>query len=251
MMIHRCFHSAKMRFGAVFTALIASFGLSACGYGTNGPVISPGLGAKAVYGLERDSAFERTMSGADREALAVAAGALLNASTSEASRSWRSRSGLSGTIRLGAPYLVGLDSVSGARVPAPLGIDTSTPLVAATGNFVTSKNTNVRLGASTNAMVKQTVPEATILRAYGRTRSGDWILVGVANQILGYAYAELLEAAGGGDPILAGGSARRPQLCRDVWMVGSELGGAQESWSSLACRSDSGSWQVPKERGLI
>jgi hypothetical protein len=224
--------------------------LSACTTGNGGgPIFFPGGGGGGgLAGLDRGSSIQSMLSDEDREGMSQATMALLQSGQTNATQAWRTRSGDEGTVRLGAPVLVGLDSVAGTPIAAPSDIDTSVPLEAASGNYVAAKTINVRLGPSTASPVAQTLAEGSLVRAYAKT--GDWLLIGAADSIYGYAFAQLLTASGGGDPVLAGGKARRPRLCRDVALSVALAGGQRDLWSALVCKRDDGAWEVPAERGL-
>jgi hypothetical protein len=234
--------------------LAKSFGLSAfltaCATPGAAPVMFPPPSAPALAGLERGSSLQSAMSGEDKRAIAQTAGALLAEGRADAAQRWSDAAGNSGDVRLGAPYLVGLDATAGAPVPAPQGIDTSEPLEAANGNYTALKTANVRLGPSTSATIVGSVVQDSTVRAYGHVASSDWYLIGSADAVTGYVYGPLLEQAGGGAPILAGGRAKRPRLCRNLSLTMQTADGRSDAWSALACRTNSGTWQVPSERGL-
>jgi hypothetical protein len=206
-----------------------------------------GGGAGGLSGLDRSSTVKSQLSDDDRRGMSEATMQLLQSGQTNGTQNWRAGSD-SGTVRIGSPVLVGLDSVSGSPVPAPDGIDTSMPLETASGNYLASKSINVRLGPSTNAAIAQAVGAGTVLRAFGKT--GDWLLVGGQEQIYGYAFTQLLTAQGGGEPVLAGGRAHRARLCRNVALQVTLSGGTHDLWSALVCKKDDGSWEVPAERGL-
>ena len=244
-------HRIRWMLRLAASAVISTF-LTACAYQGGGGVYYPGgpvARGPAVYGLERGSRFEASLTGNDRQAIAMAAGDLLASGQSGAVRAWNGGYGDAGEIRLGTTYLIGLDAAQGAPVPAPTGIDTSVPLAPASGNYVTTKNANVRLGASPSAMVSETLNAGTKLRAYGYDRAGDWYLVGAPDAVLGYVSGQLLSATGGGDPVLAGGSPKRPRLCRDVNLSLTTQDARSDSWTSFVCQTETG-WEVPSERGL-
>lgn len=226
--------------------------LSACAtpgaVGPSGPS-APAFQGKPIYGLERGSHLPGAFPDGDREAIALAAGDLVSSNVSGAIRNWSAATGDSGQVRLGGTILVGLDATSGAPVTAPDQIDTSVALEPTGSNYVTTKNANVRLGASSTAMVSQMLPTGTTVRAYGYDRSGDWYLIGNFDSVLGYVSGQLLKPAAGGDPVLAGGTAKRPRLCRDVNLTLTTSDSKSDSWTSLVCASGGG-WEVPAERGL-
>lgn len=215
------------------------------GIGIFGP--STGRGA-AIYGLERGSRFGASLSGSDREAIANAAGDLLASTQPDAVRQW-SGGGDSGQIRLGGTLLVGLDANSGAPISAPAGIDASLALSPASGNYTAIKNANVRLAPSPTAMVSQTLNAGTTVRAYGYEKLGNWYLVGASDSVMGYVSGELLQAEGNSEPMLAGGMAKRPRICRELELSITTADLRSDSWSSIACRNATG-WEVPAERGL-
>jgi hypothetical protein len=242
--------NTRFKTGLFIACLMCAMALAGCttqGGGT-GPIFFPGTGG-GISGLDRGSALQSQLTDDDRQNMGTATGELLSAGATNATRDWRGGSGDTGTARLGGPVLVGLDALSGAPIPAPETIDTSVALEAATGNYLVAvKSLYVRLGPSLTAPVAQTLSGGTLVRAYAKT--ADWLLVGDASSIYGYAFESLLTAQGGGDPVLAGGKARRPRLCRTVSLSASLAGGQRDLWSALVCKRDDGGWEVPAERGL-
>jgi surface antigen len=235
----------RMRAGLIGAGVAAV--LSACApMGGPGPIFFPGQ--PQLTGLDHGSSLKASLSDDDRQGMSQATIQLLAGGQTNASQAWQTRNGDTGTVRIGSPVLVGLDSLSGAPVPAPADIDTSTALEAASGNYTASKTLNVRLGPSTAAPVAQALSAGTLVRAYAKT--GEWLLIGSADQVYGYAFAQLLTAQGGGEPVLAGGKARRPRLCREVSLQVALAGGQRDLWSALVCKRDDGKWEVPAERGL-
>lgn len=229
--------------GAGLAALLSACAQTGPG---GGPIFFPG--GAGMAGLDHGSALKSSFSDEDRQGMSQATVALLQSGQTNAAQNWQTRNGDSGSVRIGSPVLVGLDSLSGAAVPAPADIDTSVALEAASGNYTSSKTLNVRLGPSTTAPVVQALPAGTLVRAYAKT--GQWLLIGNADQVYGYAFNELLVAKGGGEPMLAGGRAHRPRLCRDVSMQVALASGQRDLWSALVCKRDDGQWEVPAERGL-
>ena len=238
--------SARIAAVTIFCAFLTGC-VSGNGGGTG--IFGPPLGAGApIYGLERGSRFGTMMSGSDRESIANAVGDLLASTQPDAVRDW-SGGGDSGQIRLGGTLLVGLDANSGAPIAAPAGIDASLALSPASGNYTTLKNANVRLGPSETAMVSQTLSAGTTVRAYGFDKTGNWYLIGASDSVMGYVSGDLLKAEGGGEPILAGGMAKRPRLCRNLELSITTADSRSDVWSAIVCRTPTG-WEAPSERGL-
>jgi len=239
------FHKESSRFSGLFAILAL---LGACTTTLQGPISGPFHNGPSLAGLDRGSSLRANFSDDDREGMSQAAGELLQGGQSNSSKSWRVNNGDNGTVRLGGPVLVGLDSLNGAAIAAPEGIDTSVPLEIASGNYSAEKQVNVRLAPATTAPIAQSLPPGSLVRAFAKAH--EWLLVGSPDAVYGYAFAQLLTDKGGGDPVLAGGRAHRPRLCRTMSLTVTLASGARDLWSQLVCKKDDGAYEVAPERGL-
>jgi hypothetical protein len=161
-------------------------------------------------------------------------------------------SGLKGQTRASAAALRGVDYKAGTELAAPVELDATHVLRPESGLYRTLRNSNVRLGPSTNHKIATTLKEGTTVEAVARIEGGKWVLVAERDRALGYIYGPLLERSEG-DRLglaLAGGSARVPQICRryDVRIVVSKR--EREHWGGTACRIGPAAWEVVEARAL-
>ena len=219
--------------------------------GGRGPVMYPGgVGATPVWGVERGSVYAAGFTPEDRRRIADAAGQILRPGAPKATSWGPTGSGKSGNISAGEPFLIGLDSIAGARIAAPGTIETRIPLGAASGTYRAVKNVNVRSAPTTDSTILRTLSAGTLVRAFGQAQPEDWLLVGLSEEVYGYAFAPLFAAAGDADPILAGGAPKKPKLCRDLNLSLAMPGGQSDRWTMVVCTQEGGTWAVSAERGL-
>ena len=239
----------------LIACVATALGLAGCSDiyvgGGSGPVMYPGQVQSApVWGVEEGSVYAAGFTNEDRRRIADAAGAVLRPDGPKAAQWGPTTSGRSGGVSAGAPFLIGLDSIAGARIAAPANIQTRVPLGAATGTYRAEKNVNVRAGPSTDTPVIRSLASGTLVRAFGAAQPEDWLLVGRSDEIFGYVYAPLLTSEGDSDPILAGGAPRAPRLCRDLMLSLRASNGQKDNWSVVVCQRTDGSWEVSNTRGL-
>ena len=247
-------HVFQARFSMIGALGLAVF-LTGCvdiyGGGGRGPVMYPGQVKSApVWGVESGSLYAAGFTSEDRRRIADAAGVVLRPGGPSVAQWGPTGSGRSGGVTAGAPFLIGLDSIAGARISAPAEIETNVPLGPASGTYRAAKNVNVRAGTNTGSKILRTLKAGALVKAFGSAQPEDWLLVGLSDRVYGYAFAPLLEAEGDADPILAGGTPRAPKLCRDLNLSLSMAGGQRDSWTMVVCKRPDGTWQVASERGL-
>jgi surface antigen len=225
------------------------------------------------------SVFERDLAGPVEEELVHALGGALENPRSGAQVDWRGRglelSSFQGTVRVGAPFLMGLDSAVAARLGAPLGLHTDSVVEPDNIPVRTTLKSNIRLGPEMTFKVATVVEAATPLTVKGIVQNSEWAIVtrGVhdLSEVIGYIKGSLLERAdrparrpignnelvggeaftlGGGqeafdlDMALAGGVSRKPRMCRDFEQSLSVLLGDTHRWEGTACRIKPGHWEV-------
>jgi hypothetical protein len=203
-----------------------------------GPVVeNPLLGASPLaHELPRD----------DRARLFAAMGQALAAENDQPNVAWRG--GARGAIEAGPPFLRGVEAIHTPRLTAPVRLDTASRLEPESGTFETTANVNVRLGPATGFERVDTLPAGTVVDAFGRTvDTGEpWLLIGRRDRAFGYMAARFLDARGSDALALAGGVARRPELCRPFRQEIVMPDGRADRWQGVACRTERG-WRVMQE----
>jgi len=156
--------------------------------------------------------------------------------------------GAMGTIDVRQAYLTNVENVRGGRLWAPPGLDTSFVLEPAQGEYtVNGGGVNVRLGPSLQGRKADKLGRGMVVDALGRESKNNWLLVARRGVVLGYVYAPLLESRGGDDLMLAGGSSRRPVMCRDFEQNVTMPNGVKDAWENSACRARDGGWRVVED----
>ncbi len=228
----------------VFTLILA--GCGTVNYGGGQGRRAP---STMIAGVAHGSAYDGYLTSSDVAYMSEAFGSAMGSSEG-VSRDWRNpRSGAAGTVTAGEAYLVDVDYARGRRLRAPIGLYTEYALEPAQGDYVTTTNTNVRLGASTSSAIVTTLPEGAVVEAVGQLRGGAWMLMAREGGVIGYMFAELLEQREGGEVLLAGGAARRPTYCRAYEQRMVLRGGTRDQWQGSACRARQGEWQIQGWRG--
>jgi len=229
-----------------------TLGLSACGgvnYGSSWDDRRSRAPDAHVEGVTHGSAYGGSLSFSD---VAHMSEAFLAAMRGEegTSRAWSNgRSGTRGEVIAGAPYLENVDYSRGRQLSAPVGIETRWSLEPAQGDYTTTTNTNVRLGATTASGVVETLPEGSVIEAVGRVSGAPWMLVARYGEAIGYMSSDFLEQRDGGDVLLAGGSPRQPVYCRTFEQSLSLRSGPRDRWNGTACQNARGQWRVEGSRG--
>jgi len=227
--------------------------LAACGgvnYG-GGLWDRDGRGAPSAHvaGIAYGSAYESYLTSSDVAYMSDAFLTVMN--TEEGTRrDWvNHRTGAQGEIIAGEPFLQNVDYARSGRLRAPVGLETRWALEPAQGDYSSTSNTNVRLGASTSAPVVSTLTEGSVVEAIGSVHGAPWMLVARHGEVVGYMHTDFLEQREGGDVLLAGGAPRAPIYCRvyDQRLVLRD--GPRDSWSGTACLSRNGRWDVQGARG--
>jgi len=233
--------------------LLAALTLTACGgvdYG--GPFWDRGgRGGPPSAQVERIAYGSRYEASLTRSDAAYMSDAFLSAMNGEegAIRNWSNRrNGSSGSVTAGEPFLRNVDYARGQRLSAPVGLETLWELEPAQGDYSTTSNTNVRLGASTTSRIISTLDEGTVVEAVGSVRGAPWMLVARHGDVIGYMNTEFLTIRDGGDVLLAGGTPRTPVYCRAYQQLLSLPNGSRDQWDGTACLSPYGAWQVQGTR---
>ncbi len=267
-------------------AVLALMGaLGACASGVARLGAGPDAGI-TVTDAALGSGLEAQLNSRAEARMAAALGTALMSSQALASASWgEARSGLGdlkGAVRVGPPFLRGLQTASGAVLEAPLDLNTDFGLEPLREAKVTTVNANVRLGPDTDYPRVATLPKGTPVTAHAKVDKADWVLIALAGadapteeRLLGYLYRPLLaeppkaresepEGEGEGyrlvggetfarrdgseafdlDLALAGGAAERPAVCRSFEQKVAATDGTSHVWSGTACRIGPQRWRV-------
>ncbi|MEM1192324.1 MAG: SH3 domain-containing protein [Pseudomonadota bacterium] len=122
------------------------------------------------------------------------------------------------------------------------------PLTTEQGDQVLLKNSNVRLGPSTDFSVTETLSAGTGVEGLGLVEGEPWMLIAYEDKVRGYVYAKLMQAAPGEDRLqLAGGPVRTPHLCREFEQR-MTVNGQRDRWQGMACDFGKG-WELAGQSG--
>jgi len=232
--------------GRLVLILMASLAVSACGgvqYGGS-RWGSDRVPATVVDGIAYGSTYGGQLTFSD---VAIMSDAFVGAMAADVgtSRVWANgRTGARGEVIAGEAFLQNVDYARGHRLRAPVGLETRWALEPAQGDYTTTTNTNVRLGAGTSSLLAGTLPEGSVVEAVGSTQGAPWMLVARNGEVIGYMHTDFLEQREGGDLLLAGGASRQPTYCRSFEQTLSLRNGPSDRWRGDACQTPMGEWQV-------
>lgn len=233
--------AAKVRFSAVILGMAMLGGCTTLG-DISRSVEQPSQ--RFLAGAERGASPSITsrLSEADKQEIRMVALRTLNDPMVNNRVPLRLPSGQRMSIVAGPAYLVDLDG--GTTVKTPVNLETETVLEPKAGDFVTTTNSNVRSGPSTEFTILTTLNRNTRVRALGKAENANWLLVARGDEALGYIFGNLLKPVGGGDLLLAGGSSGRLRICRELTYLYPAQGAASRGWYNGACRIGKGNWLV-------
>lgn len=231
---------AKYGYGIVHSAKILSAALIG--------VMSVGC---ATYEGAGNTPFENTTNGGFDLSAGTSLGAQMNREDKTVMRNafvqamsgpqnssvpWSSRR-MSGSVEAGQFHLANLIGNPDTVLRAPAGIDVRSRVETEKGAHVLKKNSNIRLGPSTDFAIVTTLPAGTGVEGLGSVEGAPWMLVGVDGAVIGYVFEELIvKAPGSGLLDLAGGPVRKPILCR-AYEMSAQLSGQNldDRWGGMAC----------------
>ncbi len=231
-------------------SIVALFSLSGCGgFDRSFGGFSP-TPISSLDGAENGSTLARTMPWSDVETVSNMAWQALQMPQVTEDVAWSNRNtGSSGTVMPGPVYLVGFNA--GAEIEAPLQLDVRPYLEPAAGNYITVKNSNVRLSPNIRGAKATMLELGSTVQAVGREPADDWFLVSQNDRVMGYVYGPLLSRAEGGDLLLAGGDATRGRLCRELTYTITLGTGETDAWVNGACKAGDEPWSIVGGRQLI
>ncbi|MEM6538447.1 MAG: SH3 domain-containing protein [Pseudomonadota bacterium] len=199
-----------------------------------------------IDGATLGSSLSGQLTGSDRKALEAAlSDALL---TDQEKVDWagdtargriipagRFLSGVQGN--LGGDFLTDDTATNGQSAPTdvPPNLYLGEPLETDLGLHALKRNSNVRVGPSTDYKILETLPSGTAVTALGKVSGKPWMLVATSGKVRGYVHANLMAKQPGTELELAGGPTRRVYLCREFEqrMI---VNGQRDGWNGVACK---------------
>jgi uncharacterized protein YgiM (DUF1202 family) len=223
--------------GSLKSLVMAAFAmLAAAGCSTLDAVSDRG-GAASSYAA--GSAMDYRLSGRDRSALEQA---FILAMETGKTQSWRGAKA-AGVVEPAGFALANLMDDPRMRIPAARGdLDLAQIMETELGEYVVTRNSNVRTGPGTENPIIEVLPSGTAVDVVGRVTNKTWMLIAVDGVVRGYVSQKLLVKAPGTELELAGGPQRRPILCREFrqrLVVSDE----RDEWKGAACNDGTG-WRV-------
>ncbi|MEO0879056.1 MAG: SH3 domain-containing protein [Pseudomonadota bacterium] len=211
-------------------ALAAAAGLALiAGCGTSGGFA--GIGGKINYA--EGSALSAEMSGRDVEALYdTFLEAMEQGAAGDAAR-WTGASA-SGAVTPGPRQVGNLLADPSALIDFRPGLFLSHAYETELGEYVVTRNSNVRFGPSTETRIAEQLDSGTGVEVIGRVVGEPWMLVAIDGEIRGFVYEKLMVRRPGLELDLAGGPTRRPHLCRAFEQT-IRVAGRSDRWSGVAC----------------
>lgn len=202
--------------------------------------LDPFAGDSVNYAAGAPAAAQ--LSGADRDALSYA---FVRAMDTGAPQGWTGRR-LRGVVEPKAYAIAGLKADPDMRLEAARGdFDLAHVVETDLGQYVLTRNSNVRMGPNVNDRVAEVLSSGTGVEVVGRVRDKNWMLVSYEGVIRGYVYGDLLIKAPGSELELAGGPMRKPTLCREFSQRINHYAERYE-WDGAACNDGTG-WRLAPE----
>ena len=216
----------------LFKSLIAAGGLAFLTACAGGPSFGP-IGGGGSVNYAAGSNLGATLSGRDVSTLyPVFLDAMENAPTGETKR-WQSGAA-SGTVTPGPQKVGNLRFNANELLDFRPGLKLSRNFETDLGEFVLTRNANVRAGPSTNDRAMEVLSSGTGVEVIGKVVGEPWMLISVNDRILGFVYEDLMVRRPGTELELAGGPTRRPHLCRTFEQT-LNANGKTDRWSGAAC----------------
>ncbi len=210
------------------------FWLASC---AGGPGLG-GAGARSAGSYASGSTLGASLSGRDVAALNEAFVEALDKTPAGGRATW-SGPGASGAITPGARRAGNLRADPNELLEFRPGLKLSHLYETDLGDFVLTRNSNVRYGPSTDEKVAEVLPSGTGVEVIGRVVGEPWMLIARDGVISGFVFEDLMVRRPGTELELAGGPTRRPRLCRSFAQTLS-VDGRTDRWSGVACDAGSG-----------
>ena len=154
----------------------------------------------------------------------------------------------SGGIKPGDFLLANVLPDPNELLPTRKDISTEFMLETEQGDHVLTKNSNIRLGPSTDYSIVETLSAGTGVEGLGLVQGETWMLIAYEDRVRGYVYQPLLEKAPGAALFeLAGGPVRQPHICRE-FEQSIDVSGQKDRWQGMACDFGEG-WELAGRGG--
>ncbi len=198
-----------------------------------------GLGQGGNVDYAVGAALAPSLSGRDRAALGAAFVAAMNDGEM---RQWRGERAV-GVVMPGA-YALGNLYADPARLAnaARADFDLSHMMETELGAHVLTRNSNIRIGPSTDHEIAEVLPSGSAVEAVGRLVDRNWMMIAADGVVRGYVFGDLVVEAPGGELTLAGGPVRKPVLCRRFTQR-VNVYSDREEWRGAACNDGTG-WRL-------
>ena len=194
-----------------------------------------------------DSELAFMLDAPDRMALRETFLQAMNSNKMDEEFAWRGPSAV-GTVESGALFLANLMPDPDQLVPVKKSILLNYDLETEQGDFVLTRNSNIRKGPSTDFDILETLPSGTAVEGVGKVTGERWMMVSADGHIRGYVFDGLIVKAPGAEEFaLAGGPVRRAYLCRE-FIQSLNVGTRRDRWQGLACDFGEG-WELANRRG--
>ena len=207
---------------------------SACATGSS---LSGETGARVNYAS--GSPLGAQLSRSEENALQAA---FVSAMEDGEAKSWRENA-TTGSIEPGAQQVGNLRFDPAALMAFRPGLRLSRAFETDLGDFVLTRNANVRFGPSTEYKVAETLSSGDGVEVVGKVVDAPWMLVAIDNEVRGFVFEDLMVRRPGTELELAGGPTRRPLLCR-TFQQSMTVRGVVDQWTGVACKEESG-WRLP------
>ena len=213
--------------------------ITAC---SSGPSLGPLTSNSVNYAA--GSSIGTSLSGRDAAALyPVFLDAMENGAEGTA-KNWQASSA-SGSVTPGSQQVGNLRFNPDELLNFRPGLKLSRAFETDLGEFVLTRNANVRYGPSTDDGVVEIIPSGTGVEVVGKVVGEPWMLIAIEGELIGFVYENLMIRRPGTELELAGGPTRRPHLCRTFEQT-LQANGRRDRWSGIACdRGDGWVLQMP------
>ena len=223
--------------------LLATVALTLLGACSSSPSL-PSLSGNSVN-YAAGSNVGQTLSGRETSALYTVFLEAMENGAAGSAKSWQAR-GSSGTVTPGPQQVGNLRFDPDELLNFRPGLKLSRSFETDLGEFVLTRNSNIRYGPSTNDKAVEVLPSGTGVEVVGKVVDAPWMLVAVDGEIIGFIFEDLMVRRPGTELELAGGPTRRPHLCRTFDQT-LRANGQSDRWSGIACdRGDGWVLQMPR-----
>ena len=211
--------------------------ISAC---ANNPSFGP-VGGNSSVNYAASSDLGAALPGREAAALQTAFVDAMDNGSAGQKTSWRGKDA-SGAVTPGALKVGNLRYDPKQLLDFRPGLKLSRQFETDLGEFVLTRNSNVRYGPSTDDKAVEILPSGTGVDVVGKVIGAPWMLVAVDDTVIGFVYEDLMVRRPGTELELAGGPTRTPLLCRE-FTQSLTYAGRTDRWSGAACKGDGG-WTV-------